>query len=308
MTPDPPGIGLEPRTISNCLDLAVRYTGRRLGSLLALWLLIALPVCCTLCLLMIFLELDLRVAAAVTYLGSVPLGGLLVQGAVPELAGKRLTFRRTVATAHLPLLRALLVATLNRAVVACGPAVFLYKPSWSSFALGLVLFLFPGCWLAVRSGFVFERTCLPRLERRRHARRIRELITGSFRHLFDAVFRVNLFCVLLWIVLVTTLEFVLDLLLQVSFIWSPLKQLWADGGFQFGVRSDFFQFFEFAVDYLLHSPGVATMLCAVGLLVYVIGRLGWFFCYLDARVRQDCWDIEMRFVQSAERLQGVEWA
>lgn len=305
MMSDPAGIGLEPRTVSNCLDLAVRYTGRRLRSLLGIWLLIAIPVCCTTYLLMDVLQLDLRVALALGYFGSVPLGGLIVQGAVPELAGERLTFRRTVGAANRQLGRTLLVATVNRVIIASGPAVFLYRPSWSSFALGACLTLFPGWWLAVRSGFVFERGCLPRLDQRRHTRRMRDLITDSFRHLLDAAFRVNLFSVLIWIVLITTLEFLLDLLLRTSFLWSPLKQLWTAGEFRMGTRGDLLQFLDYATDYVLHAPGVATMLCALALLVYVIGRLAWFFCYLDARVRRDCWDLEMRFLQSVEQLRGT---
>ena len=44
---------------------------------------------------------------------------------------------------------------------------------------------------------------------------------------------------------------------------------------------------------------------AVAFLVYPIGRLAWFFCYIDVRVRRDCWDMELSIIQEAERLENA---
>jgi hypothetical protein len=67
----------------------------------------------------------------------------------------------------------------------------------------------------------------------------------------------------------------------------------------FGERFDYF--FHF----LGTDPVVITAALAVALMVYPIARLTWFFCYMDVRVRRDCWDIELQIIQEARRLEAV---
>ena len=50
------------------------------------------------------------------------------------------------------------------------------------------------------------------------------------------------------------------------------------------------------------DPRVLAMLTAFILLVYPIGRLAWFFTYIDLRVRLDCWDMELRMTEVSENL------
>jgi len=38
-------------------------------------------------------------------------------------------------------------------------------------------------------------------------------------------------------------------------------------------------------------------------LTYPVIRLAWFFCYLDQRIRNECWDLELQFRTEAVRLQ-----
>jgi hypothetical protein len=56
---------------------------------------------------------------------------------------------------------------------------------------------------------------------------------------------------------------------------------------------------------LLRDPRCLTVFAAAVMLVYPIVRLAWFFCYIDLRVRRDCWDMELLFRQEARRLAGV---
>jgi hypothetical protein len=37
-------------------------------------------------------------------------------------------------------------------------------------------------------------------------------------------------------------------------------------------------------------------------LVYPLARLAWFFCYLDARIRREGWDVEIAFRVEARRI------
>jgi hypothetical protein len=60
-----------------------------------------------------------------------------------------------------------------------------------------------------------------------------------------------------------------------------------------------------ALQFLWSDPIVVTAALAVAFLVYPIGRLAWFFCYIDVRVRRDCWDVELSIIQEAERLEAT---
>jgi hypothetical protein len=59
------------------------------------------------------------------------------------------------------------------------------------------------------------------------------------------------------------------------------------------------------MQFLWSDPIVVTAALAVAFLVYPIGRLAWFFCYMDVRVRRDCWDMELLIIQEAERLDAT---
>jgi hypothetical protein len=48
---------------------------------------------------------------------------------------------------------------------------------------------------------------------------------------------------------------------------------------------------------------VVSALSATAWLVYPLARLAWFFCYLDARIRKEGWDVELAFRIEAGRLQ-----
>ncbi len=56
------------------------------------------------------------------------------------------------------------------------------------------------------------------------------------------------------------------------------------------------------ISFAMSDPKVLAVLTAVVLSAYAIGRLAWFFCYIDLRVRRDLWDLEIQFQQEAQRL------
>lgn len=53
---------------------------------------------------------------------------------------------------------------------------------------------------------------------------------------------------------------------------------------------------------LWYDPKVVTVLMGVLWLVYPLARMAWFFCYLDQRIRNECWDVELDFRRDARRL------
>ncbi len=56
---------------------------------------------------------------------------------------------------------------------------------------------------------------------------------------------------------------------------------------------------------LIWDPLAITMLSATVWLVYPLARLAWFFCYIDARIRKEGWDVELEFRVESHRLQAV---
>ena len=59
-----------------------------------------------------------------------------------------------------------------------------------------------------------------------------------------------------------------------------------------------------AFDALGFSPVFAATTLAASLFSYQLGRLAWFFVYIDVRVRRDCWDMELLLARESKRLEG----
>jgi hypothetical protein len=69
-----------------------------------------------------------------------------------------------------------------------------------------------------------------------------------------------------------------------------------------------FDMFEpgLAIAILVRSPLFAATTLAAALFAYQLGRIAWFFIYLDTRVRRDLWDLELLLAQEAKRLEGAD--
>lgn len=55
----------------------------------------------------------------------------------------------------------------------------------------------------------------------------------------------------------------------------------------------------------LDNPVFLTTLQAALWLPFPIVRLAWFFCYLDQRIRNECWDLELQIRVEARRLEDL---
>ncbi len=64
--------------------------------------------------------------------------------------------------------------------------------------------------------------------------------------------------------------------------------------------------FEAIVQLLTRDPLVITTAQVAIWLPFPLIRLAWFFCYLDQRIRNECWDIELQFRIEAERLEELQ--
>ncbi len=57
---------------------------------------------------------------------------------------------------------------------------------------------------------------------------------------------------------------------------------------------------------LFDSPLFLTSLQMALWLPFPIIRVAWFFCYLDQRIRNECWDLELQFRVEAKRLEELQ--
>ena len=56
---------------------------------------------------------------------------------------------------------------------------------------------------------------------------------------------------------------------------------------------------------ILDDPAFLTALQLALWLPYPVVRLAWFFCYLDQRIRNECWDLQLQYRVEAARLEEL---
>ncbi len=61
--------------------------------------------------------------------------------------------------------------------------------------------------------------------------------------------------------------------------------------------------FDAVVSKFIDDPAFVILLQISLWVTYPIARLAWFFCYLDQRIRHECWDLELQFRVEATRLE-----
>lgn len=279
---DQVAIPLVPRSTSGCIDLAVSFLRAYLAPIGWMWATVAVPACGLVYYLVDRYEYTLPLAVLVFFFATAPLGVLIMTGAAPAAFGEPFTYRGTWARLGWRGAGLLMRGLLLRCLIG----------------LGACLFLFPGWYLAVRKGFFVEQSALSKLARHLHDRRTNELLQGEIGDLFIRSAGIGVFCGLLWLVMLLTADFALSHLLGLPILLGRLKldmsylENWGDA-------------FVYGIKFLWGDPIVVTTALAVALMVYPLGRLAWFFCYIDVRVRRDCWDMELQILQEAERLEVV---
>ncbi|MCA9114787.1 MAG: hypothetical protein KDA79_06840 [Planctomycetaceae bacterium] len=264
---------LSPRTVASCLDLAFLFYGRHLRQMLGLWAAVAVPVGLAVWLLTTRAEITVFGISVLLLLATMPLGTLTALWSIPAVFGEPFsleTLNRQVRL-HCPVL--LLQGLLQRAVVG----------------LGLVLLVLPGMWLAVRFGFLVEKRCLVRLGRYLHHQQADDMIRAGTVDLMVRSFWISAFCGMLTVVVSLTVDVLLEVLAGSSVLLRPALH-------ESGILLD-------GLGQILYDdPAALTLVSVCFLLVYPLGRLAWFFCYVDLRVRQDCWDMELRMRKEAREL------
>jgi hypothetical protein len=187
---------------------------------------------------------------------------------------------------------ALLRGLALRILVATPIVLLLFD---ETFIVGLVLAIF---WLpafllfALRFSYGTERRALSDIDPSLHTPQAQAAL--SFSEIFGPS------------VLVAGAAFVLFVICLLG-IETGLRALGLEGPL-IGPVGDYLniEFFEPGLVFQLigRDPLFAATFVAAGLFAYQIARVAWFFVYVDARVRRDCWDLELVLAREAKRLEG----
>ena len=278
---DRAAIGLTPRSVSNCLDLALVILREYLGAILGIWAIIAVPTCTLVYCLVNYYEFDLRFAAVAGFIASSPMGVLLIAGVAPSAFGEpfsvRSAWRSLRRSGGLLLVKALL------ARIPIG--------------LGLMLCVVPGIWIGARLGFLAEQEVLGHLAQHLKDRRVKDLMRGAMEDLIGRLVGITIYCCLLAVLVFVTLDWASAFLFGFPILSGRMH-------FDFNYAEEFSHAVRYYLSFFWSDPRVVTALLATGLLVYLLGRLAWFLCYIDLRVRRDCWDMELQLIHEAQRLEA----
>jgi hypothetical protein len=292
---DRAAVSLEPRTTTNCLDVAMMFYGRHFATMLRAWAVAAVPACLIAYWLAWWQGLDVRWALVVVYVATLPEGLLVTLAAVPALFGGRLSLVGGLANVRGRVGGLLLKTVLVRAVAAVGPALMLFSEDWLTGLVGFLLTLFPGGWLATRTGFLAEKTALRSLDGRLHDRQTDRVLREQASDLYSRACWILIYYAMLWAVVFVTVDFGWYLLAGDSPLAGRAAELAGSAGSPRDALGDLWYI-------LVHDAFLHVELTAAGLLVFPIARLAWLFCYLDVRVRKDCWDMQLQFAEEVGRL------
>jgi len=191
-----------------------------------------------------------------------------------------------------PVRNGVVLGTLGRLLLASPLALLLFDETrgWG-IALAVVWLPIAGL-VAMRRSYRAERRAIAEIDPALHTDQAEAALT--FGEMMGPVFTIGTATAGLSLVALTAVEFAATTAGLPGPISGPV-----------GDSFDF-EFFEpgFASVALGRSPLFGASLLAAGLFAYQLGRIAWYFAYLDARVRRDCWEMELLLAREAKRLEG----
>lgn len=277
-------VPLIPRTTTNCLDLGVMFYGRHLAAILKLWACFAVPIGIFVYVAATWFEWNLGYVAMLLYFATGPFGILLAERTVVAAFGGSFDQPERTTRRQNRLIKMTLRVLGTRLLIA--PLLI-----GLIFPYGLLVLVLAAWPIWVRVSFAAEKVSLAELQGRKHDRRTGELVKQEYSQLLSRTFGVALFLLIAWTVLFLCLDFMSANLFDYPIF---LDRAAANVDLQTWMEPFF--------SLLGRDPLVLTTEAMVFLLAYPIARFAWFFCYIDLRVRDDFWDLELQFQKELERL------
>lgn len=263
-------VAVERRTVGGCIDLAFVFARHFAGPLLKLTLCFAVP-----CTLLVWLVADsLRRDVVIPSMCIFAVFSMLMSGAMvasigPQVFGVPMTVRSALRGLFSRVLAFAFLGVLSRLTGFCLVLPLLFVMAWCGHLPEVML---------------LERTKLNSVTQRLswlckgggYSRNVTRLITiGVF-----------------WLFFAFGIFMLIDIVSGVVFNFPIFFGTIAPGPDH---RAAF-------ASKLIDDPMLVTTMQIALWITYPIARLAWFFCYLDQRIRNECWDLELQFRVEAARL------
>ena len=265
-------VGIERRPVSACIDLAVLFARGHAPQVLILAAAFGGPACLAVGLA----GMNLAGSLLLFFFLSPFLGAALVAA-----SGRRVFGESFSAAAGL------------RAVGRRLPALIAYT-LFSRIAIALFspCAIIPGLLFATRYGFIAEVLLLEDLRGGRFRHRVVELPAKTFNELAGRLAGIIAFTACAALSIFTLIDISSGVLFGLPVLLGRLPSPLKDPG----------ETLRAAMDLLVSDPTAVLVLTAVLWLLCPIARIAWFLCYLDVRIRKECWDVELDFRVEARRL------
>lgn len=279
-----PTIPMAPRTLGSNLDLAMLLLRAGLRGYLTAWFWCTAPVAALIGATHRLYSWTLPLASVLFFLAAGVLGTLVAALTGAQIFGTR--------------------ATLSQAYRLLGPRAWWYLTQRCLRSLlqlpGFFLLLYPGLLLAYHWPFRTEARVLHNIDPVLHRDRDTQLLDKEPSRPSGIWFTLAGQGVLLWGVLLLTVDFATTWLLGTPVLMGRL-------GIDPAYADDSGAILRATVQFLWSDPWVLVVELAVALFVFMYLRITWFLSYIDLRVRNDCWDVELKLRQEAAQLQfGTE--
>jgi hypothetical protein len=278
-------IPIEPRFLGESIDLAAALYRTDYRQVIGLTLLFGAPALLLGWLLNVFAGMGLWSHLVLFYFLSPLLGAVLVAGEGPRVFGEPFTVRAALSrfAAHLP---RLLICLWTPRAVLCGIGFCLYAMEPRL----LVVFLPAALFLSRHSTLTREVILLEQLQRGRLHRRVKDLNRGRPAVVIGQVLGTQIFFGCVVVIVFILIDLTSNVVLGMPVLLGRLP----------------FEDLGSALPHLLGSdPRVILILMATMWIFYPLARLTLFLCYIDIRIREECWDLELDFRVEAQRLEAL---
>lgn len=270
-------VTVERRSMGGCLDLAFVFAREFCGPLFRLWLICAVPSCVLVWLFASFTTMMLLWSIVIFLFFSSVFSSLLVACIGPQVFGVPISVQASLKAWR--------------------------KRFWAWFLLSFVMrfmqtitgfcFVLPSVFVTSYAGHMPEVLLLEQAPVNNVTRRLSWLAGGGgYSRNLGRLMGLMLY----WAVLSFGLFLILDFLATFLFN-SPIFFEKVFGS----TRSPGDVFAQLLND----DPKVLTAIQLTIWLPYPVIRLAWFFCYLDQRIRNECWDLQLQFRVEAARLEEL---
>lgn len=270
-------VTVERRSMGGCLDLAFVFAREFSGPLFRLWLICALPSC-VLVWLLATVSAGMLIWSAVIFLFfSSVFSSLLVACMGPQVFGVPISVKASLKAWRSRFWAWLLLSFVMR-----------FMQSVTGFC-----FVVPSIFVTAYAGHMPEVLLLEQSPVNSVTKRLSWLAGGGgYARNLGRLLGLMLF----WMVLSFGLFLIMDFLATTLFNVPLFFKIALDSS-----RSPEEVFFQLLND----DPKVLTAIQLTAWLPYPVIRLAWFFCYLDQRTRNECWDLQLQFRAEAARLEEL---